>query len=224
MTQAMITNGHPTKASLKPKTEDIFRSLWASLFFSGKVSNKAVMVCSASRREGATTIATSLAVVGSVPAGNARVALVDMNLRNPYVHRELKLDAGPGVAEIITEGVEPEAAARRVSSGLDVYTAGDVKGKTLDILRSDGLKRFLDMLCEGYDHVLVDVAPANAFPDAQVLAGILPEILLVCHSEQVPREVVAQAKKRLESGGGKLVGLVMNMRTYPIPKFLYKLV
>ncbi len=211
MTQGKLEKGHPTKASLKPRAEDIFRSLWASLFYSGKVSKKAVMVCSSSRREGATTIATSLAVVGSVPAGNARVALVDMNLRNPNIHKELKLDSGPGVAEIVTEGIEPEVAARRVSSGLDVYTAGNVKGKTLDILRSDLLKQFFDSLLEGYDNVLVDVAPACAFPDAQVLAEILPDILLVCHSERVPREVVAQAKKRLEAGGGKIVGLVMNM-------------
>jgi len=36
------------------------------------------------------------------------------------------------------------------------------------------------------------------------------------------REAVAQAKKRIESGGGKVVGVVLNMRTFPIPNFLYR--
>ncbi len=68
----------------------------------------------------------------------------------------------------------------------------------------------------------MDVAAANHFPDAQVLAGKVREVVLVLRTEQTPREAVAQAKKRLEAGGGKLVGLVMNLRTYPIPQFLYK--
>jgi len=54
-----------------------------------------------------------------------------------------------------------------------------------------------------------------------VLAGVLKEVVLVVHSDITPREAVGQAKKRIVAGGGKLVGLVMNMRTYPIPNFLY---
>jgi capsular exopolysaccharide synthesis family protein len=222
MTQAVVSNDQPTRATLKSKSAEIFSSLWASLFYSGRVTGKNVLFCSSDRQEGATTIAAALAVAGSTPSGAARVALVDFNLRNPMIHKLLRLKPAPGISEIITDSLDPASVAQRVSSGLDVYVAGEAAERSLELLRSPTVGDFLQALQEGYDHVLVDVAAANHFPDAQVLAGKVREVVLVLRTEQTPREAVAQAKKRLEAGGGKLVGLVMNLRTYPIPQFLYK--
>jgi len=212
----------PAGASLKAKAEDVFRGLWASLFYSGRADRKGLLICSADRSEGASTVACGLALAGSKPAGVARVALVDFNLRNPALDRMLGVKSVPGIAEIVADGSPPETAAQPVNAALDVYAAGNAEGRSLDILRSDALKSFFDVLLAGYDHVVVDAAAVNHFPDAQVLAGALKEVLLVAHTEQTPREAVAQAIKRLEAGGGKLAGLVLNMRTYPIPGFLYR--
>ena len=92
----------------------------------------------------------------------------------------------------------------------------------LELLKSKALENFFQQLLNDYDYVIVDSAPANAFPDAQILSGVLKEAALVVRSDKIPREAVAQAKKRVESGGGKVVGVVLNMRTYPIPNFLYR--
>ena len=211
-----------SKASLKPRADEIFRGLWASLFYSGRTGGKSVLVCSSGSGEGSSTVACGLALAGSEPTSGARVALVDFNLRNPSLHRILKLKQSPGVCDVIINNGQPETAAQVLSSTLDVYTAGDVSGRLLDVLRGETVQRFLDALSSGYDYVVVDVAPANQFPDAQILAGLIKDVVLVAYTEQTPREAVAQAKKRLEANGGKLVGLALNMRTYPIPKFLYR--
>jgi Mrp family chromosome partitioning ATPase len=210
-----------TRATLKPKAEDVFRSLWVSLFYSGRVSGKTVLICSAGRREGASTIAAGLAVSGAEPSGAARVALVDFNVRNPALHRILAANMGPGIGEVLREGNAPETVAQRINAGLDLYPVGSADGSFLDVFRGEGLERLFRTLADGYDHVIVDAAPANQFPDAQVLAGALKDVVLVARTENTPREAVAQAKKRIEAGGGTLAGLVLNLRTYPIPKFLY---
>jgi len=210
------------KASLRPPADDIFRSLWASLFQSGRVTGKSVLVCSADRREGASTVACGLALAGSVPAGGIRVALVDFNLRQPTLHEVLGAAGSPGVSEIVCDWLEPQAAAQSLSAGLDFYAAGQINGKQLDALRSTALPGFFKALAEKYDCVVVDAPAVNPYPEAQVLAGALRDVVLVAHTDWTPREAVAQAKKRLEAGGGKVVGLVLNLRTYPIPKFLYR--
>ncbi|MDP6634344.1 MAG: CpsD/CapB family tyrosine-protein kinase [Phycisphaerae bacterium] len=221
-TAQAIPNGQPAKATLSPKARDVFSSLWASVFYSGKVTGKAVLLCSAVRQEGASTTACALALAGSLPAGADRVALVDFNLRDPMLHRILKLKPGPGVSEIITESLDPASAAQRVSSGLDVYVAGKGAGRSLDVLKSHSVREFFKMLEEGYDYIIVDTASVNHYPDAQILAATIPDVILVARAEKTPREAVGQAKKRLEAGGGKIAGMVMNLRTYPIPRFLYK--
>ena len=221
-TAQAIPNGQPAKATLSPKAQNIFSSLWASLFYSDRVSGKTIMVCSAIRQEGTSTVACALALAGSIPSGADRVALVDFNLRTPLVHRILRLKPGPGVSEIITESGDPASVAQRVSSGLDVYVAGKESARSLNVLKSHNVSEFFKMLAEGYDYIIVDTAAVNHYPDAQILAATIPDIVLVSRAENTPREAVAQAKKRLEAGGGTIAGLVMNLRTYPIPRFVYR--
>jgi len=221
-TAQAISYGQPAGAELSSKARDVYSSLWASLFYSGKVSGKAVLLCSAVREEGVSTTACALALAGSLPAGADRVALVDFDLRSPQVHKILKLKASPGVSEIITESRDPATAAQRVSAGLDAYVAGNGVGRSLDVLKSRNVTEFFNKLREGYDYVVVDTASVNHFPDAQILTSVIPDVLLVTRTEKTPREAVGQAKKRLEAGGGKIAGMVMNLRKYPIPRFLYK--
>ena len=221
-TAQAIPNNQPAKATLSPKAQGIFGDLWASLFYSDKLSGKAVLLCSAVRQEGASTTACALALAGSIPAGAERVALVDFNLHEPLMHRILRLKPEPGVCEIITESRDPASVAQRVSGGLDVYVAGKKSGRSLDVLKSQNVGEFFRTLAEGYDYIVVDAAAVNHYPDAQILAATIPDVVLVSRAEKTPREAVAQAKKRLEAGGATIAGLVMNLRTYPIPRFVYK--
>ncbi len=221
-TTEALSDSKPAKATLSNKARDVYSSLWASLFYSGKLSGNGVLMCSAVREEGVSTTACALALAGSLPAGADRVALVDFNLRTPKIHKVLKLKPSPGVSEIITESRDPATVAQKVSAGLDVYVAGNGVGRSLDVLKSHNVAEFFKSLCDKYDYVVVDTAAVNHYPDAQILTSIIPEILLVTRAEKTTREAVGQAKKRLEAGGGKIAGMVMNLRKYPIPQFLYK--
>jgi capsular exopolysaccharide synthesis family protein len=212
------------RASLKDEAEDLFCGMWASLFYSGRTVGKSALICTSARREGASTIACGLALAGSGPAGGERVALVDFNLRNPSVHDLLGLRSSPGLVEALADGQSLASVAQSVNNNLDVFTVGAIAQRSLDVLRSDAVERFFQTLRETYDRILVDAAPANHYPDAQVLGGVLKDVVLVAHCDQTPREAIAQAKKRVEAGGGRVVGLVLNLRTYPIPGFLYRLV
>lgn len=210
------------RASLSGKAEDIFRSLWASLFYSGRLTGKGVVVTAAARKEGTTTVAAGLALSGSGPAGGARVALVDFNLRTPQLHDLFGLPMAPGLCEVLAGNAALESVARPVNDGLDVIPVGSVQQRSLEVLRSDGVQTFFETLYRQYDYVLVDTASANMNPDAQVLGGVVKNLLLVVNSESTPREAVAQAKKRIEAGGGRVAGVVLNLRRFPIPSFLYR--
>ncbi len=214
--------GGSRAASLKPKAEGIFQSLWASIFYSGRTSGKSVLVCSAGRREGASTIACGLALAGGESGGMSRVAIVDFNLQNPSLHKLFKARQTPGIFDVITGSVELEIAAQSITPTLDLYAVGKTDHQKLGVLRTDALVKFFEKLSSSYDYVVVDVAAANHSADAQVLAGIVKDVVIVAHTNETSRMAVAQAKKRVESGGGRIAGIVLNMRTYPIPRFLYR--
>lgn len=209
-------------AELKGKAADIFRSLWVSLFYSGCGVEQTAMICSADRGEGATTIACALALAGGQSAGSPRVALADFNLRTPAVHKTFRIDESPGVSDVLVDRADTASAAHNVAGSLDVFPVGGRADSSIDVLRGDAVRRFFDELKRTYEAVIVDVAPVNQYPDAQALASVIGSAVMVVHNDETPREVAVQARKRIEAGGGRLVGTVLNMRTYPIPRFLYR--
>lgn len=222
-------------AGLAPQAEDIFKGLWTSLFYAPSSPPKSVLVCSSNPREGATTIACGLALAGSsgsVAAGTettepvrstGRVVLVDFNLRTPAVSDMLNVANGLGVSNVLVGRKELGEALQHVGPGqLDVLTAGNECGQVLEVLRTDRIRAVLDELQRRYDYIIVDAAPVNQYPDAQVLAEVVESVVLVARCQQTPREALLQARKRLEVGGGKVAGVVLNMRTYPIPRFVYR--
>lgn len=214
-------SGH---ARLGGRAEDLFHGMWASVFYSGRTTGKTILLTSSARREGVSTIACGLGLVDSDVEGSPRVALVDFNLRAPAIHKILGLRESPGVVEVLADGLNAADAAQTINRNLDVFTVGAIGSRSLEVLRSDAVEKFFAQLHETYDYILVDSAAANHYPDAQVLGGVLKEVVMVVHSDLTPREAVAQAKKRIEAGGGRVVGLVLNMRTFPIPNFLYRIV
>jgi polysaccharide biosynthesis transport protein len=217
-----VAPGSASRVELSGRGEELFREMWASVFFSGKMTGQSLLVTSAARYEGATTIACGLALAGAGPAAGAHVALVDFNLRNPAVHETLGLRGTPGLAEALSNGGDMSNVAQRVNDSLDVYVAGQVADRSLKVLRSKAARSFFDALARAYDFVVVDIAAANIYPDAQVLGAIVQETLLVVNADVTPREAVGQAKKRIEGGGGRVCGMILNQRTYPIPSFLYR--
>ena len=220
--EPVVGDEAPVVVALKEDAEDVFRGLWASLFYSAGTVGKTVLICAANRNEGVTTIASGLALAGSIPEGIARVALVDFNLRKPGLHEVFDLERNLGVSEMVLDGVAPEIAAQSITEGLDVFTAGTANERILEILRNEAITGLFEQLSAKYDRVLVDVPAVNLHADAQVLAGIARDVVLVARTDQTPREAVAMAKKRLEGAGGHIVGTVLNLRSYPIPRFVYR--
>jgi len=191
------------------RPKEAFRRLWGTLFYSGRAAGKTVMVCSAERSDAAPRTACGLATAGSELGGAARVALLDLDLRSPRIHRLLHAARLPGVAEVVTGACSLVAAARYVRPGLDVFPAGDVAGREEQILVSDRLATFVADVSAEYDYVLATAARVTHYPDAQILAGLLRQVLIVSDPAEEARRAAGKARKLLERAGGRSAGVVI---------------
>ncbi|MCD4699211.1 MAG: CpsD/CapB family tyrosine-protein kinase, partial [Phycisphaerae bacterium] len=172
-------------AELSPQAEDIFKGLWTSLFYTSQSPPKSVLVCSSNPGEGATTIACGLALAGSRNSGGGvtdtsdtvrsagRVVLVDFNLRTPAVSNTLNVTNGLGISDVLVGRKDLGETLQHIGPGqLDILTAGSECGRVMEILRADSIRNVMEELQRRYDYVIVDAAPANQYPDAQVLAEV----------------------------------------------------
>lgn len=220
-------------------TERELSQLWGRLFPGGdRDAPRRVMFTAASRREGVTQVAASLALVGASVHPQQRIALVEFNLRHPSLAALFRLSPGPGVVELLTQLASIEDCARSVrpaadagedgaaSNGdagvVDMFPAGLAVRQPLGLLQSRATHRLLQSLAGRYDHVLIDAPAVNVYPDAPIVGASADGAVLVLRAGVTRRETAAEARKRLEAARVNVIGMVLNLRTYPIPAFLYR--
>jgi Mrp family chromosome partitioning ATPase len=89
-------------------------------------------------------------------------------------------------------------------------------------LKSAQLKSLFVQLREEFDFLIVDVPPVLLDTTAVLLAPLTEGVVLVVEASSTRREVARKAKETLESSNVRLLGAVLNNRTFPIPDFLYR--
>lgn len=205
------------------KAEDAVEQAWAGIFLSPeRAAPKSVVVTSAEPGEGVSQLAASLALVGSSTEHGARVALVDLNVRHPTVAKVFGIPEAPGVLEILRDNVPVSAAlVQAANPRLSLLAAGKGEDVPLSLLRSERVGELIRELVKDHDHVIIDAPAVNRLAIAPALATFTEGVVLVTRAGVTRRESVAEAKKRIELAQGKVVGIILNRREYPIPGFIY---
>ncbi len=208
--------------------EDELAQLWNNVFFSGdRTAPRAVVVTAARRGDGATQVASSLALIGAESNHELRIALVDLNFRRPGVAEVLRVRGEPGITDVLEGRSTLEQAILPVTLAggrlLHVVTTGRVPAHPLGVIKGRPMQSLLGQLRDRFDHVIIDVASSDAYPDAQIIGSQVDGALLVVSGGSTPRETVADAKKRLDLAQVRCLGLVLNQRTDPIPDALYRI-
>jgi len=209
--------------SIDVEAHDTIEQLWGSIFFSPERSApKSIVLTSAESGEGTTQISASLALVGSSTEHGLKITLVDFNTRKPKIAELFCVPPMPGVVDVITGTASvDESLIHTDNPRLDILPAGDLANVTMSSLRADRFKDMIGELTGQYDHVIIDAPPVNRYAAVQAIASLVDGVVLVIKAGETARESVAEAKKRIESAQGKIIGAVLNQRVFSIPDFLY---
>ncbi len=170
-----------------------------------------VAVSSPTVADGKTT--TSINLAGAlVQAPDARVLLVDCDLRGAALATHVGLDdgTGPGLVDAILDANLTLEAVTHVLPrlNLSVVPAGRIPSAPYEVLKSP---RFGELLAEArrrYDYVVVDTPPLVSVPDCRVLSKWVDGFLIVVTAHRTARKLLEEALHVTEPA--KIVGLVFN--------------
>lgn len=175
-------------------------------------------VCGCHSGAGATTVAQNLAIMLHERCGEP-VLLVEGNVRTPVLAVRSGVVPACGLAEFARGEDHMSIVANAVQRGVSLMPSTG-ENMPLPLLRRAAAR--LPALRDRFRHVLVDLPPALEFPEATVLGESLDGVVLVIAAEETPWGMARQAKKRLEAGRVKLLGVVLNKKRQVIPHWLYR--
>lgn len=160
---------------------------------------------------------TSINLAGALANGNeARVLLIDADLRRPAVAGQLGLTDSPGLADVLTdEGTQLAQVVQRIDPfNLDVVTAGTAKTAIHQLLRSSRLDGMLRDARERYDFIVIDTPPLLPVFDSALLAKASDGVLMIVSANQTPRKLLGEALNLLDPA--KVLGIVFNRDARPL--------
>jgi polysaccharide biosynthesis transport protein len=210
------TNGHfaPDLVSyLSPQSisAEAFRTLRSSILLSSvDHQGRVVLITSSLAAEGKSTIAANLAV--SFARRDARVLLVDTDLRRGTLHLKFRIPNREGLSSVLVR--ESGASAYQVPlsdlPNLFVLPRGPIAPNPGELLASRYMESLIDQWKLEYDHIILDSAPVLPVADSLSIAPLSDSTIIVVRSAVTRRKALLRIRSLLRRVHARVIGIVVN--------------
>ncbi len=219
----------------RSQAAEAFKTLCTNLLLGYAETPRTVfLVTSPHPHDGKTTVAANLAI-GMAQIGR-RVLLVDADLRYPSLHKLFDQDAETGLSTLLLQEDFKDITAVDILEGtLSLVPAGPPPPNPLELIGSDRMQRFIELVRERYEIVVIDTPPVLAVSDALLLSPLVDGIVPVlrcgsttrAHARRMVDHLVeltagqAIAEDQGEYVMHKVLGLAMNFLQRQEPSSYY---
>jgi Mrp family chromosome partitioning ATPase len=149
--------------------------------------------------------------------------VVDANLRAPSLHEQFGIPNHYGLSDALLQSDPMSSFVTRLSPpNLGIVSCGSAPEKAQGLLGSDRMRSRLNGLRSTFGFVLVDTSALSFSKDAVVLGTASDGVVLLLKANASRKETARSAVREFKAARIKILGAVLNQRTFPIPEALYK--
>lgn len=210
------TRGIARRSRHVPAATEVFGLIRAHLrFFNSHREVRSVLIASPAPDEGKTTVARHVAA--SAATAGSHVLLIETDLRLPSLARELRVNAGPGLTDVLVHGRSLESARQSVAAvdangpvTFDILTAGAGPAPSpAALLESNAMSELLQHARSVYDLVVLDTPPLVSVSDALSLLPQVDGVVVVGWVGRSRRDDAQQLRAVLERTGAPAMGVIV---------------
>jgi tyrosine-protein kinase Etk/Wzc len=210
-TQSLIEARLVSHYDPKSPVTESYRTLRTNII-ARKKPNQPMVLCltSAAPKEGKTTSVANLGI--TIAQTEARVILVDMDLRRPMLSKLFGIAKETGVADYLIDydmKIEQIIKHSKIPN-LDIITSGFIPPNPSEIISSKRTDTFIEELRKRYDFILIDAPPVIAVTDALILTKKVDMMLLVVKIDYTERDIVKRSRELLANVGSDFTGAIAN--------------
>ncbi|HTL58444.1 MAG TPA: polysaccharide biosynthesis tyrosine autokinase, partial [Candidatus Limnocylindrales bacterium] len=190
---------------------EAYRSLRSSLLYLAreKVCPKTLLLTSSIPGEGKSITSANLAI--TLAQADARVLLMDGDLRKGDLHTRFGLTASRGLADVFQQRCRwEEAVLPTRHPNLALLGCGNVSNASSDLFVRQPMREFLQEIGADYDYIIVDAPPVMAADDVRSLAPQADGVLFVLRAGYTSARIATAALDVLYRRQVHVLGIVFN--------------
>ncbi len=185
-------------------------------------SARAVVFSSIERGAGCTWLSVQVARMLATHSRNT-VCVVDANLRHPGMHDMFSIANHNGLADAVVSAAPLQGYLRKSPlPNLWLLTCGSPEKAEPALNATEALQAYIRQLRSQFDYVLIDSPPMNLYSDAVRLASAADGIALVLKANSSRREIAQRVIQEARTHNVRILGAVLNQRTFPVPESIYR--
>jgi Mrp family chromosome partitioning ATPase len=155
--------------------------------------------------------------------GDGSVCVVDANLRSPCLHHYFGIDNSKGLSEAVLEPLPiQDFAQKHAEANLWVLPSGSAAGQLSFPGVYDRLSSRMTELRGQFKYVVIHSSPLALDSSSILLSSWTDGVVMVVEAETTRRETARRMKQNLDAANVRVLGVVLNNRTFSIPEALYR--
>lgn len=198
--------------------EEMLRFIQRTFLSADGTAPRQVVLCGVDDENGSSSVC---AMAGRTLAANSpgKVCLVDANVRSPQLASLFGIEGTSPFS-----GTSAPLPDQCVKIGNNLWLAGPniLVDKSRVLLPATELKERLGQLRHEFEYLLIDAPGTSASGDAQLLGMVADAAILVIEANSTRRLTARKARETLEAAGVRLLGTILNNRTFVIPETIYR--
>lgn len=213
-------------ANVRNATMESYFQLVLAMRYSSDRPLRSVTITSPLKGDGKSTVAMNVAgAFGEIAVSSiereARVLVIDADLRRPSLHRKFEVPNELGLTDILIGRASLAQAVQRTDRpGVDVLTSGAHTPNPIKLLQSNRFDALLREARERYVTVIVDAPALVPVFDAAIVAAKTDGTVMILAAAQTDVRSTRKALARLESVGvNDLIGTVVNRSTTEVDDY-----
>lgn len=207
------TGFHETITVSNPKSPAVeaYHTLRTNILFSSLDKPiRSILMTSPLPTSGKTTTVANLGV--TIARTKASVLLVDVDLRNPSLHKLFNLENTVGLTSLLVDkSLRPQDVVSPTGiHNLSVLPSGPIPPNPSELIVSKAFAGFLEILKGSYDYILLDSPPVFVVTDPALLSRYVDGTIMVIPFGRVSQEMAQKARDQLQSVNPNILGVVLN--------------
>jgi tyrosine-protein kinase Etk/Wzc len=179
-------------------------------YMGGSAPVKTILVTSFMSGEGKSFVSINLSI--SLSSNNAKVLLIELDLRKPKFSKYLEIAPEYGLTDYIVNNLELKNIVTKLPNieGVDIITAGPLPPNPAEFLSNPKFINIFNQLKEQYDYIVIDSAPIGLVADTFSLEKFSDATLFVVRHVYSYKTTIQFIERLYVEKRFKNIGVIVN--------------